>query len=404
MKAIHIIMSLLLVGSVKPIFSQDSVSIQGLISDIKLYSSTISTQHKNAFTKISKVEFNQKIENLLSTIQFADKDKFTVELFKINSSIEDEHTMLFPAFELELPLKFELFDEGMTIIAADSINQKYLLHKIIAIDKTPWNKIDSLYKTIIKRDNPSYFKFFQTYYFQNPELLKGLGVIDSTKKLQLQLVSPAGDTINTIIYSRNKSKGEQLYYAPQFKSLLACTNNKNYWYIYDEKSSVIYFNYQSCIEDKNESFKVFNDRLFRTIEEVKPGRIVIDLRFNSGGNSGLFGPFMAKIKKSELNKKGRIYVLIGRKVMSSAVMNAIELKRTTNAIFIGEQTGGNVNHFGELKSFILPYSKIRVTYSTKYWENWENHEGSFKPDIETANSLTDFIGANDRALERAIKN
>jgi len=80
-------------------------------------------------------------------------------------------------------------------------------------------------------------------------------------------------------------------------------------------------------------------------------------------------------------------------------MNAIELKKSTNATFVGEQTGGNINHYGEIKSFILPYSKTKVIYSTKYWENWKNHDGSFKPDIETTYSLTDFLMSNDKAFE-----
>ena len=168
MKTIHLVTFLLIVGTTKHGFSQDTVLLSNLNSDVDIYRNTISTKHKNPFTKISKELFNQKIDTLLSATQFIDKDRLTVELFKINSFIEDEHTILFPDFELEMPLRFELFDEGMTIIASDSINKKYLLHRILAIDNTPWLKIDSLYKTIIQRDNPSYFKFFQTYFFSNP--------------------------------------------------------------------------------------------------------------------------------------------------------------------------------------------------------------------------------------------
>ena len=260
-------------------------------------------------------------------------------------------------------------------------------------------QIDSLYKTIIKRDNQSYFKFFETYYFNNSELLKGLGVIGESSAIPFELLSPLGDTINTTINSNLKSQNISWKYAHQFKNILAYSKSSNYWYKYDEKSKTLYFNYQRCSEDEKEPFKTFNKKLFQTIADVSPVKIVLDLRFNGGGNSGVLKPFIESIKRSELNTNERFFVIIGRKVMSSSLMNVIELKNTTNATFVGEQTGGNINHFGELKTFELPNSKIKVTYSTNYWENWKNHSGAFKPDIETSNTLSDFLNSYDKAIE-----
>lgn len=394
---------LFLIGNNNFCFSQDSFSKKGLILDAEIYRKSITSKHINPFTKISKLQFNKKIDSLIAIIPYINKEKFTIELFKINSSIEDEHTIIFPDFEMEMPFKFELFDEGMTIIASDSINQKYLLHRVLAINNNPWSKIDSLYKSIIKRDNKSYFKFFETYYFNNSELLKGLGIISESSAIPFQLLSPKGDTINTTINSNHKAQNKSWKYAQQFKNLLAYSKKSNYWFKYDEKSKTLYFNYQHCSEDEKESFKAFNKRLFQTIEDVSPAKIVLDFRFNGGGNSGVLKPFIEGIKRSELNTNERFFVIIGRKVMSSSLMNVIELKKTTNATFVGEQTGGNINHFGELKTFELPNSKIKVTYSTKYWENWENHNGAFKPDIETSNTLSNFLNSYDKAIEIIVK-
>lgn len=399
MKTIGIFILFFIVGKVNLVLAQDGISKTNFKDDLDVYKNSISSKHKNPFTKISKQEFNQKIDSLISVTPNIDKDKFIVELFRINAFIEDEHTILFPEFELEMPFRFELFDEGMTIIASDSSNQKFLLHRIIKIDNTSWDKIDSLYKTMIKRDNPFYFKFFETYYFHHPELLKGLGITNNAASLNFQLLSPSGDTINTIINSRKKSQSKPLKYATPFKNLLAYSKNKNYWFIYDDKSKILYFNYRTCTEDKDEPFKAFNDKLFQKIEEVKPSQIILDLRFNGGGSSRVLKPFIESIKKSELNTNNRFFVLIGRKVMSSSLMNAVEFKRKTKATFVGEPTGGNINHFGELKSFVLPDSKIKVTYSTKFWKNWKGHNGSLKPDIETKYQLSNFLNAYDEAIE-----
>ena len=140
MKTLRILLLLFIIGKTNFCFSQDSLAKKGLISDAENYRNTISSKHKNPFTKINKEQFNQKIDSLISAVPHINKDKFIVELFKINAFIEDEHTILFPDYEMELPFKFELFDEGMTIIASDSVNQKYLLHKILSINNNSWSK------------------------------------------------------------------------------------------------------------------------------------------------------------------------------------------------------------------------------------------------------------------------
>ncbi|WP_262493747.1 S41 family peptidase [Niastella koreensis] len=65
------------------------------------------------------------------------------------------------------------------------------------------------------------------------------------------------------------------------------------------------------------------------------------------------------------NSKGKLIVLIGKLTFSSAIMNAIELKRGTNAILVGEPTSGSVNHYGEVRAFRLPHTKIIIGYSTR---------------------------------------
>lgn len=403
MKMLKFFLIILITGYTMSCNSQTSSGKGGLIGDAEEYRNTISSRHKNPFTKISREKFNQKIDSLIAITPQLSKEKFIVGLFKINSQIEDEHTILFPENEVELPFRFELFDEGMTIVASDSANQSFLLNRIVSINNTPWTRIDSLYRTLIKRDNPSYFKFFEAYYFNNVELLKGLDIVNNTSGIPFQFLSPAGDTISAEINAIRKTPNEIWIYANPYKNLLAYTKKNNYWYQYDEKSKILYFNYRHCSEDDNESFRSFNKRLFQTIESAKPEKLILDFRFNGGGSSRILNPFIEKIQKSYLNDSDRFFILIGRKVISSALMNVIDLKKTTKAVFIGESTCGNINHFGELKSFELLNSKIRVTYSTKFWKNWAGHDGSFHPDIETGNKLSDFINSYDKALETALQ-
>ncbi|CAN5253192.1 S41 family peptidase [soil metagenome] len=394
-KTKSVILFVLFIVFFQPAFAQDKV-----VSDVELYRKTISNKHKNPFTKTSKELFNLRLDTLISEIAMLNKEQVIVRLLKINASIEDEHTIMFPNADFYLPFQFKLFDDGIGITVTDSLHTKYLLYKVLSIDDTPITEITSLLKTIIKQDNPSYSKYFEGVYLNNTSILLGLGIIKSSQEVKFKLVSPQGDTLKTTVSAINKQVITNWNYAEPYNKLLAYSNLNNYWFHYNESNKILYFNFRNCAESKSESFVAFNKRLFQIINEKNPARLILDLRFNGGGNSSILLPFLSTIKKSYLNSDNSFFVLIGPKVMSSSLMNAIELKRTTNAKFVGEATGGNINHFGEIKSFELPHLSMRVTYSTKYWENWKTMEGSLKPDILTSNSFSDFINAIDKAIEK----
>ena len=61
-------------------------------------------------------------------------------------------------------------------------------------------------------------------------------------------------------------------------------------------------------------------------------------------------------------------MLIGRDTFSAAQNAANWLRAHTEAIFAGEPTGSSPNFVGEESSFALPYSRLRVNVSDRYWQ------------------------------------
>jgi hypothetical protein len=376
-----------------------------LAEDVNFYRDVIQTKHINAFTRIEKTDFNQRLDSILNITGSLDESHFIVELMKINAMVGDEHTNLFPKSDETLPFKFRLFEEGMTIVATDSNHTGYMYCRVESIDGVPWKQVDSTFRQLIKQDNESFFKFFETYYFSNPQILYGSGIAKSPTTINFGLLSPGGQLIDAFITPVPGSSIKRWIY-PEGRHNIFETNakNSNYWYCFDEQEEVVYFNYVSCTEESSESFADFNKRMFSEIKKKKPRKLILDIRSNGGGNSNVLQPFIRKIAKSDLNDPGRLYILIGRNVMSSALMNVVQLDDMTNATFIGESTGGNINHFGEIQTTELPFTKARLTYSTRYFLLRNEQVGAFEPGIRITESLADFIRSRDRVLEAALDN
>ena len=191
-------------------------------------------------------------------------------------------------------------------------------------------------------------------------------------------------------------------YAKIETPLYQMRTNLSFWndWLADEKT--LYFKYNRCRDANGFNRLVRGTKGF--LAQNKADRFVIDLRHNSGGNSAIFRPLLSFVKNHpELNKKGRLFVIIGRQTFSSGLWNAIEMKQQTNAVLIGEPTGGRPNHYGEVRSFELPNSKLKVHYSTRHWKLMKDKDPeTLEPDVRVKLNAKDFFDGKDPYLEAAL--
>lgn len=365
------------------------------IEDLEFLKRELPKRHKNLFAKTSEEIFNDKVEEIKKKSKSLNDESFEIELYKLIKEIDDEHTRIEPIYKTIFPVKFDFFKEGVFVTSTDITNSSLLYKKLNGIGNSTLKEITKKFKNIVKTDNQSYFKVYFQNSINNPRILKGLSISKSNLNSNFIL-----DNVNYQIFSVQKEK----FSSKPVSKLLRYSDDDNYSYKLIDNGKTLYFNYLSCSEQTEKPFEYFSNQLFKSIKDKKPKRIIIDLRNNSGGNSAILNPFLEKLQKSYLNKKGSLFVLIGKKTFSSALMNAVDLKRNYESILIGQSTSGNVNHYGETRGFRLPNSKIIVGYSTKYWEVWKGYEGALTPDVKVEYSMKNFKNNVDEAIEYIIKN
>lgn len=393
--------SLMLLTLLSHISFAQTLSKHDFIEDLDFLKKTLPVKHTNLFAKIDSTTFAKKIEMTKDQADILNDDSFITALFKLTVAIGDEHTFIEPKFTKILPIQLTLFKEGLFVTGIDSAHSNSLQTKLVAINGQPTHKIITLFTEAIQHYNPSYFDVYFLHFINNPAFLKGLGIIPSDQEAEFTFTDKNGkeSKIKLTSIQGNNIANAKLAFAQS--GLVSKKKKGNYWFDYDTHQKTIYINYNKCREEENSPFAKFNDELFAAITQHQPEKIILDLRYNSGGNSAILDPFIEKIKQSYLNRKGKFFVLIGKQTFSSAVMNAVELKRNSDAIFIGEPTSGNINHYGEVRGFTLPKSKIVIGYSTKYWENWKGKKGPLKPDVTITYSIDNYIAGKDEALMQA---
>ncbi|WP_293943811.1 MULTISPECIES: hypothetical protein [unclassified Sphingobacterium] len=370
------------------------------IEDLEFLKRTLPVRHTNLFAKTTKATFEKLVDDIADKADSLNYDMFTVELFKLMVSIKDEHTFVERQFNRILPIKLGMFKGGLYVTGIDSAFISVLGSKLVAINNHSFKQINALFKEAILSENQSYFNDHLLHFINNPAFLKGLGIIDSDKEAEFTFVGDNNKISKIKLTSLKGNDIKKLNLADGPVNLLSKKKKGNYWLEYDTEHKILYFNYNKCREESALPFDQFNNELFTLIDAERPDKIVLDLRYNNGGNSGILTPFIERIKNSYLNRKDSFFVLIGKNTFSSAVMNGVELKKNSNATFIGEETSGSINHYGEVRGFNLPKSDIVIAYSTKYWEVWKGKKGPLKPDIKINYTIENYMEGKDEALMR----
>jgi C-terminal processing protease CtpA/Prc len=185
-------------------------------------------------------------------------------------------------------------------------------------------------------------------------------------------------------------------------SLARTRPNDYYWQRYLEDSQTLYIQYNRCANDPVLPFHRFATDVMAEADRHPGVRVIVDLRYNAGGDSKVFLPLKAGLEQRH-EKLGHIYVLIGSGTMGSAVEHAAEFKSFLQATVIGEPTGGTASSYGDEKIATLPNSKLVVQFTTKWLGvKTKDEPDALKPDVTVPRTFDDIVAGRDSVLEAAI--
>jgi len=383
--------------------------LENWTADIDQLSEELPQKHKNLFFQLGKSDFDRQILALKRSLGQYDNCTIAIEIAKIISSAGDAHTALMIPTNRYIPFTFYWFEEGIYIVAASFLYTNLVHARVTHMNGKPIEDVILKVGTIVSHENPSFLKAMLPKYLCSAAVLYGLEIMDTFDKADLTVIYPDGsvrevtvDTVTTAVFQDILS-GPAM---PPDQDLPLYRQNRgqNYWSSFLEPQSTIYFNYHYCKDSGNVSVEDFCKGLLDELNQNKVRRLVIDLRNNLGGNSTLLEPFIGELTKiPKLNREGGLIVVLGRDTFSSALLNAYDLKKKTRAIFIGEASGGKPNCYGEVSYFVLQNSKLRIRYSTEYYDVIQDDSLlSLFPDVPFEVTFADYLANRDACMNYVL--
>ncbi len=398
-----------------PSQTSNQISADQWKQDVSYFLDNMEKVHINAYHTTSKNDFEKFAADLTGKLSTMTDNQVFVEILRMTAMVGDGHSAINifgwhdkqseSIFNFHVyPLRLYLFSDGVYVLGTAPPYSKLTGKRLTKINGITISEVLEKIKPIVIGDNEYSQKFNIPYYLCNAEILNGLGIAGNISESEFTAADENGE-ISVKVSSFEMSKMQHDQGDDNGLPLYMRNNEKNYWFEYLPESKTLYINYKRVLIDPADSLTVFCKRINEFVNANEIERTVVDIRNNGGGNNGTCQPFVNLISNNpKINRKGRLFVIIGRETFSAASYLTTKLEFNTKAIFTGEPTGASPNHYGDNRPLILPNSKLEIRLSSIYWQNsfgFDNRTAT-EPQIKVELTPNDYFSMKDPVLEAVL--
>ena len=367
--------------------------------------------HANPFHTVSESDLRSAAERLKADADGATDAEMIVGLSRLVASIGDAHTYLrFPesgplAFRA-LPVRFDWVQEGLIIAAAVPELARLVGAGVLSVDGTPAAEALARAGQALYRENSVTPRFAAPRVLGRPEALEAMGIAASADSVRLALRLRDGSEEDVILRPLSTPSAELVepHQVKQLETPLYLRHrDRNFWYerIDEPDAHFVQFNVAQNAED--ESIAAFAARLGEALAADPSGDVVVDVRWNIGGDSAATVPLVRTlVAHRERAPETRFFVITGRWSLSATIVFLGDLVRMLEPVLVGEPTGARPNLYGENPfSIITPHSGLSLTWATQYYQPFgpEPQPEAVLPAIAAEPTLESMLAGRDPALE-----
>lgn len=402
--------------------------------DLRYLETQLPRLHVDAFHTVDRETFRRTVDDLGAAVPQMSDLEIMVEVMRIVAMVGDAHTQAVPPSSAPYhayPFALRWLVDGFYVVEAVPGLEHTVGARVMQIDGTP---IDDA----VVRLTPYVAHETQTGLWDDmprsllcSEMLSVLGIVDDPQSAIFQLEHPDGLRLSQEVRATEAEPYFEGLRSSEPAAILLYRQRpqEHYWYAYLADANTVYLRVSRSIEMDDRPFRDLARSLFAQVDAHPGARLVVDLRENGGGNSELLRPLVRGVlDRPELNREGRLFAIVDRGTYSSAALHAVELDCRTNVLLYGEPPSSVVDHYGQVDSFLLPNSRMRIDYSTKHFPvgrlyagrlgigDWlgvlgyaserfpmsRANMGPIEPDVWIGPTIEDYVSGQDPVLAAAL--
>lgn len=367
--------------------------------DLDYFVNEITTKHRDPYHFTNKTEFDRAVVDLRERIASLKDYEVVVGLQHLAALVGDGHTFIETSdLYKKFPLSVFGFGGDLRVMRAAPEYEKATGTKIVAIGAFSIREVQSRLQQLIPRgENEWYVLNSSAEQITKVEPLAALGLLSDLGPSDFTFEDDSGRRFKLRIRPAAGEDGYSDDLAKKPAPLPFLYPEEPFWFTYLADAETVYVDFRSYRDLDKQSARLWE---FVASNAIK--RLVIDMRWNGGGNYTKGREYLIdKVAfMPALNRTGHLFVITGRKTFSAGMTNVTDFRRETEAILVGEPTGARPNGYQENHWFTLPFSKLRASCATlRYRFQPEADMEAVFPDQRIDPDWRLFTAGEDAALE-----
>ena len=385
---------------------------EGWRTDLRWLATEVKRLHAGPDQPAHSDEYDRAVASLEARIPELDDEAMALELQRLMAMLGDGHSALWSVSNervqfTSLPIDFYWFSDGMIVTAGDGAAADHVGHQLVSIGGVPLETLVERTEAFITRDNDMGTKAAAPSLLRRMSVLRAIGAAEGIAGAEVELRGPDGTT-HTL---RLSAAGPRGTWRPgpveggEDTTPIWLRGDSSLW-MEEIAPQAMYVQYAAVRNPEGSTIEAFADSLYRVLESRDTRYVIFDVRKNGGGNNFLNWPLVRTLIRFEVDRPDRrIFVIAGRHTFSAAQNFSNWVNRLTDAIFVGEPTGSAANFTGETTPILLPFSGLRASVSSRYWQ--DSHATDTRswiaPGIPIELDSDSYFSDRDPALEYILR-
>jgi hypothetical protein len=386
-----------------------------------------------SFTSGERAMFLEALADIRAHLPLLDDAQVAMRLASAVALADNPHTRLLllrNATELRrLPIRLWWFSDGLYVVRTTPEYRQWLGCRVDDIEHVGARAARDLVGRAFA-GNPSWRDYMSVYSLTSPEALHGMGVASNMEQVQFGLSgckAPARAAAHPLPLSRGERTVEAWWDLSPLREnphgasahvlsaerlpLYLRKPSANYWFEHLSHSDILYFQFNRAQPSEDESPKAFTERLLTQLGKRRPRAVVVDMRFNTGGDAGVARDLLRRLQEKARGLPH--YVITSRSTFSAGISNVAGMRAQGPVTIVGEPVGDALDHWSEGGYIRLPNSGFEVDFQSGFHSYSPSscppkvrcvdlNVATIRPDIAATPSWADYIAGGDPSFEAVL--
>lgn len=392
-----------------------------------------------SFSPAARQQFRNATAELQKNADGKSDNQIIVEFAKAVALAKNAHTRLYllrNRGELRrYPIRVWWFADGLYVVRTTPAYSELLGARVLRIAGRSADQVKQAVRPLFA-GNASWATYMSAYSITSPDVLNGLGLIGADGKAEMQFTNRQGkrekrqleplplrrsdqptESWWDLCPSRPRDDGSWLSALSVGAGLPLYLQNtqRQYWSQYLPNGRLFYVQFnRSGNAPGGDSLAEFGKHVLNELQSNAVNKIVVDVRFNTGGDLSIGRPFIERLAAFANDRKIKVYVITGRATFSAGIYHAMQLRQYANAILVGEPVGDVLEIWSEGGNLVTPNSRLSLHYADRLHSYSPLERPEFRqflvtdtdlsitnplPDIRVRMSAAEYFAGRDPALE-----